>query len=116
MSSASSRAVFSSTSDSPGTSQNASSKCSKTLVPPSRDTIHNLLNKGMAAIKDDKARLSNVKLKSLRLKKALIPTAATANPCKLLPPTSFTSDRALWSVRLFTDPRAHVLQSCPSRQ
>ncbi|KIJ05064.1 hypothetical protein PAXINDRAFT_159169 [Paxillus involutus ATCC 200175] len=68
MSSASSRAVFSSASDSPGTSQNTSSKCSKTLALPSRDTIHNLLDKGMAAIDDDKARSSNIKLESLRLK------------------------------------------------
>ncbi|KAF9234059.1 hypothetical protein BU15DRAFT_79468 [Melanogaster broomeanus] len=68
MSSASSRAIFSSTSNSPGTSQNTSSKRSKTLAPPSRDTIHNLLDKGMAAIDDGKARSSHVKLKSLRLK------------------------------------------------
>ncbi|KIK78736.1 hypothetical protein PAXRUDRAFT_16718 [Paxillus rubicundulus Ve08.2h10] len=42
--------------------------------------------------------------------------SATANPRKLLLPTSFTSDCALQSVRLFTDPRAHVLRSCPSRR
>ncbi|KIK72021.1 hypothetical protein PAXRUDRAFT_181441 [Paxillus rubicundulus Ve08.2h10] len=68
ISSASSRAIFSSTNYSPGTSQNASSKCSKTLAPPSCDTIHNLLAKGMAAIEDDKARSSNIKLESLCLK------------------------------------------------
>ncbi|KIK72935.1 hypothetical protein PAXRUDRAFT_21419 [Paxillus rubicundulus Ve08.2h10] len=39
-----------------------------------------------------------------RCRKALSPTAATANPRKLLPPTSFTSDRALRSESVAPNP------------
>ncbi|KAF9220544.1 hypothetical protein BS17DRAFT_820630 [Gyrodon lividus] len=54
MSSGSSHAGLSSVSDSSGISQNASLKRSKTLALPSRDSIPNLLNKGMAAINNNK--------------------------------------------------------------
>jgi hypothetical protein len=49
------------------TSQSATSKHSKTVVP-TRDSIQDLLNKGMAAIDDDKTRSSGMKLAKLSLK------------------------------------------------
>ncbi|KIK82467.1 hypothetical protein PAXRUDRAFT_14729 [Paxillus rubicundulus Ve08.2h10] len=49
------------------TSQSTTSKCSKTVVL-TRDSIQELLNKGMAAIDDDKTRSSSAKLAKLSLK------------------------------------------------
>ncbi|KAF9222990.1 hypothetical protein BS17DRAFT_818312 [Gyrodon lividus] len=66
-SSASTRAPFSSTSESPVTSQSTMFKCSKTVVL-TRDSIEEILDKGMAAINDDKNQSSSAKLARLRLK------------------------------------------------
>ncbi|KAF9221114.1 hypothetical protein BS17DRAFT_278927 [Gyrodon lividus] len=65
--SASTHAPFSSTSESPVTSQSAMSKHSKTMVL-TRDSIQEILDKGMAAINDNKNRSSSAKLARLSLK------------------------------------------------
>ncbi|KAF9220553.1 hypothetical protein BS17DRAFT_882377 [Gyrodon lividus] len=64
---ASTRAPFSSPSKSPVTTQSATLKRSKTVVPM-RDSIQEILDKGMAAIDDDKNQSSSAKLVRLSLK------------------------------------------------
>ncbi|KAF9221616.1 hypothetical protein BS17DRAFT_809970 [Gyrodon lividus] len=66
-SSASTRAPFFSTSESPVTSQSTTLKHYKTVVL-TRDSIQEILDKGMAAINNDKNQSSSAKLASLSLK------------------------------------------------